>query len=316
MCIGKYGDRIFNFTQLKTIMEIYDFAEFTQRIAQAKKDGRFILTDRLVLLPLAVSDAPEAFKWCGDAEVNEFMIYSLYDNVDDVAKWIAESGHNCFGIFLRESGQLIGCGDVHLGSSGDHSLGYNLAKAYWGKGYCTEASKGLLARCVSQGITDFVSEHAVGNARSGRVIQKCGFGRVGEGSYTRMDGKSFSSYKYALHVNSHEMDVDGKWLDKIANGTKTVELRLYDEKRRKINIGDYIVLINKDVADIKKCVVKVAAMHKFGSFTQLYTQLDMTKCGYGKGDAPNPDDMLAYYSAERQKECGVVGIEFELLCAM
>lgn len=28
--------------------------------------------------------------------------------------------------------------------------------------------------------------------------------------------------------------------EKIKNGTKTVEFRLYDEKRRKINIGDQI----------------------------------------------------------------------------
>lgn len=288
-----------------------------QRVALAQKEGRFILTSRLVLLPLAVSDADDAFKWCGDAEVNEFMIYPLYSNALDVAKWIAESGHNCFGIFLRESGQLIGSGAVNINSRGDYNLGYNLAKAYWGKGYCTEAGKAMLAHRVAQGITDFVCEHAIDNVRSGRVIQKCGFSRVAEGSYTCMDGKSFPAYLYELHVDSREMNVDGKWFDKIARGDKTIELRLFDEKRRAVKVGDYVILNNLDgKADLKKCVVQVTALCKFDGFKTLYKNIDMTKCGYGKGEVPDPTDMLAYYSVERQAQWGVVGIEFDLLAVL
>ncbi|MDE7454761.1 MAG: GNAT family N-acetyltransferase, partial [Clostridia bacterium] len=86
-----------------------------KRIQQAKCDGKFIQTARLLLLPLDVSDAPEAFKWLSDPEVTKFMNYTIYTDVADVAKWIAESGHNCFGFFLRENGQLIGSGDVRDG---------------------------------------------------------------------------------------------------------------------------------------------------------------------------------------------------------
>ncbi len=32
----------------------------------------------------------------------------------------------------------------------------------------------------------------------------------------------------------------------------------------------------------------------------------MSKCGYPKYETPNPNDMLSYYSAERQSLCGVV----------
>lgn len=290
-----------------------------ERILQAKRDGKFIQTPRLFLLPLDVCDATDAFKWCGDPEVTKFMNYTMYTDADDVAKWIADSGYNCFGIFLRENGQLIGSGDVSLRR--DHSLyelGYNLAAAYWGKGYATEASKGMLAYRVAQGVTEFACEHAVDNVRSGRVIRKCGFEYVMDGTYTSFDGKrTFNSCKYSLHINSHSMNVDGKWFDKITNGSKTIELRLNDDKRRNIEVGDYIILNNLDEnPDFTKCVVQVTALHKFDNFETLYKNLDMTKCGYSQNDVPNPDDMLAYYSAERQGEWGVVGIEFELLVVL
>lgn len=293
-------------------------ADLTERIAKAKAQGRFIQTSRLFLIPLDVSDATEAFKWCGDPEVTKFMNYTVYTNVDDVTKWIADSGHNCFGFFLRENEQLIGSGDVGLNKNGVRELGYNLAKAYWGKGYCTEAGKALLARQVAQGVTDFECKHAVDNVRSGRVIEKCGFTYIKDGSYTSFDGlRTFADREYMLHIDSHEMNVDSEWFDKIVNGSKTIELRLNDERRRNIKVDDYVVLINQDSnADLTKCVVKVTGLHRFDDFNKLYANLDMTKCGYSANDIPNPDDMLAYYSIERQAECGVVGIEFELLCVM
>ena len=289
-----------------------------KRILRAKADGKYIQTSRLFLMPLDVSDADDAFKWCGDAEVNRFMNYTLYTDVRDVAKWIEDSGHNVFGFFLRENGQLIGSGDVRPNGKGECELGYNLAKAYWGKGYATAASLGMLSFRAAQGITEFVCEHAVDNVRSGRVIQKCGFVFTADGSYTSFDGtRTFKSRRYELKLNVREMDVDGKWFEKIVNGSKTIELRLNDEKRRTIKTGDYVVLNNLDVTtDLRKCVVRVTQLHYADSFAQLYASVDTTKCGYTSSDSPNPDDMLAYYSAERQAEHGVVGIEFELLAAL
>ncbi len=288
------------------------------RIIQAKNDGKYIQTSRLFLMPLDVSDAAEAFKWCGDPDVTEFMNYTIYTNVSDVAQWISEAGYNCFGFFLRENGQLIGSGDVHPNKNGAYELGYNLAKAYWGKGYCTEASKAMLAYRVAQGYKDFVSEHATDNVRSGRVIKKCGFVFRSDGSYTTFDGtRTFNSRKYILRIDSRNMDVDGRWFEKIVDGSKTIELRLNDEKRRGLKIGDYVVLNNLcEHGDLRKCVVKVTDLHYFNDFKELYASLDMSKCGYPKYETPNPNDMFSYYSAERQSLCGVVGIEFEFLAAV
>ena len=290
----------------------------TRRIQQARRDGKFIQTQRLYLLPLEKSDALEAFKWLSDPEVTKFMNYTMYTNVNDVVQWISDSGHNCFGFFLRENGQLIGSGDAHPSENGINELGYNIAKAYWGNGYCTEASKAMLAHRVAQGITEFGCQHAIDNFRSGRVIQKCGFTNQTKSSYTSFDGtRTFKAYKYTLHIDRHEMNVDSKWFGKIVEGSKTIELRLNDERRRNIKVGDYVVLNNlDDNADAVKCVIEVVALHSFDNFISLYGNLDMTKCGYSSTDTPKPADMLTYYSAERQAECGVVGIEFALLAVL
>lgn len=288
------------------------------RVLEAKNNGNYIVTPRLIIMPLKVTDANDAFKWCGDPAVTEFMNYTTYTSVNGVAEWIAQSGYNCFGIFIRENLQLIGSGDVHKNENGDYELGYNFAKDYWGLGYATEASKAMLSHRVAQGVTDFVCEHAQDNIRSGNVIRKCGFVNPVESSYTSFDGtRTFKSFKYTLHINKHEMSVDGQWFDKIAEGRKTVELRLNDGRRRCIQPNDYIVLNNTDeTADLRKCVVQVAALYTFADFAQLYKHLDMSKCGYSVDEYPNPDDMLAYYPYQRQAEHGVVGIEFKLLCTL
>ncbi|MBE6351036.1 MAG: GNAT family N-acetyltransferase, partial [Spirochaetaceae bacterium] len=45
-------------------------------------------TERLILRPLTVEDYQACFKWCGDARVNEYMIYPLYKKAEDVKEWL------------------------------------------------------------------------------------------------------------------------------------------------------------------------------------------------------------------------------------
>lgn len=99
----------------------------------------------------------------------------------------------------------------------------------------------------------------------------------------------------------------------IKSGAKTIELRLNDEKRQRIKIGDEIEFENTDDS-IQVLNAKVMALHRFCSFDELYKALPLLKCGYTADDVINahPSDMELYYSAEQQKKYGVVGIELEL----
>ncbi len=99
----------------------------------------------------------------------------------------------------------------------------------------------------------------------------------------------------------------------IASGIKTVELRLYDEKRRGISVGDIIEFECDGYAE--RLICEVRALHLFDSFAELYAAVPLTKCGYTEESAATATaaDMLEYYSAEEQGEFGVVGIEFTLI---
>ena len=97
----------------------------------------------------------------------------------------------------------------------------------------------------------------------------------------------------------------------IACGDKTYELRLYDEKRQCIKIGDEIEFVNTKTQE--QLVVRVKNIHIFKSFTELYQSLPLLKCGYTEEDVTtaNPADMEEYYSKEKQAQYGVIAFELE-----
>lgn len=113
----------------------------------------------------------------------------------------------------------------------------------------------------------------------------------------------------------HKMQLNKKPFDLIKNGNKTIELRLLDEKRKNIKIGDEIMFSLKSenetiVNDF--IIVRVIALHKFKNFIELYSVLPLNKCGYTDIEVASPSDMDEYYSREKQLQYGVVGIEFEV----
>lgn len=110
---------------------------------------------------------------------------------------------------------------------------------------------------------------------------------------------------------THIMKLNDAPFETVKNGSKTIELRLYDEKRRKIKTGDTICF--KAKAGI--VTAKVKALYLFKSFEELYAELPLDKCGYAPGElaTASPDDMLLYYSKEQIKKYGVIGIEIEVV---
>lgn len=114
-------------------------------------------------------------------------------------------------------------------------------------------------------------------------------------------------------MKEHIMNLTPSPLKKIRDGKKTIELRLYDEKRKNISVGDTIIFINtEDPHDTLAVIVK--ELFVFGSFAELYDNLPLLKCGYTEDnvDKASPDDMEKFYPKERQSLYGVVGIEIEL----
>lgn len=107
----------------------------------------------------------------------------------------------------------------------------------------------------------------------------------------------------------HEMKLNPAPFGMIKSGRKTIELRLFDEKRRKIKVGDGITFTNTETDE--KLTKTVKALHRFDSFEELYRSLPLLRCGYTEDDVAtaHPSDMAQYYSPEEQAQYGVIAIE-------
>ena len=101
----------------------------------------------------------------------------------------------------------------------------------------------------------------------------------------------------------HEMKLQNGPFNSIKNGKKTIELRLYDEKRQKVKIKDKIEFTN--ILNNEKILTEVINLHKYKTF-------DKESLGYNKDDIANPKDMEKYYSIEEQNKYGVLGIEIKI----
>jgi ASC-1-like (ASCH) protein len=115
------------------------------------------------------------------------------------------------------------------------------------------------------------------------------------------------------HENSiHHMKLQPSPFEKIKSGEKTIELRLFDEKRQQIKEGDQLVFTQTETGE--NLLTTVLKLHRFDTFEALYRSLPLLKCGYTPADVDqaDPADMEQYYSAEEQRKYGVVGIELSL----
>lgn len=95
----------------------------------------------------------------------------------------------------------------------------------------------------------------------------------------------------------------------IRSGRKTVECRLFDDKRQSYSIGDTLVFTNRG-NELESVKAEITKLHRFHSFRELFLSPDTE----GKFGGNSLDELMAeieqYYSSEDQKKYGVVGIEF------
>ena len=103
-------------------------------------------------------------------------------------------------------------------------------------------------------------------------------------------------------MKEHSMKLQRRPFEAIRLEQKTIEMRLYDEKRRQIAVGDTITFRCEE----EELTVRVIALHRFPDFAALYATLPHSKLG-----SDDPQDMEQYYSRAEQQRYGVLGIEIE-----
>lgn len=119
--------------------------------------------------------------------------------------------------------------------------------------------------------------------------------------------------QYSLEVEKmeHILKLQPKYFDYIKNGTKRIELRLYDEKRQKIDIGDTIIF-QKEPELETNMKVKVIGLLRYNTFEELFQDFDieiMADKSMTKQELLNV--LEEFYTPEKQKQYGVVGIRIE-----
>ena len=99
--------------------------------------------------------------------------------------------------------------------------------------------------------------------------------------------------------------------DIVKNGIKNVEVRLNDEKRKQLKIGDTLIFLKRpnDDEEIKACVTNLKYFENFSELVDNYDMERLYLSNYTKEMFLN--ELLRFYPVEEQKKLGVVAIEFE-----
>ena len=112
----------------------------------------------------------------------------------------------------------------------------------------------------------------------------------------------------------HEMKLRPKYYDFILNGTKRIEIRLNDEKRQKISLGDKI-RFHKDPSALEEYFdATVIGLLRYNTFEELFKDHDITLLA---DKSLTKEELLKvleeFYQKEEQAKYGVLGIRIKLL---
>ena len=110
-------------------------------------------------------------------------------------------------------------------------------------------------------------------------------------------------------MNEHHMHLRSIRFDQIAASTKTIAVRLNDQKRQQLKIGDSIQFINNDLPDhtITKTIQNIS---KYSSLAELFQNISLIEAGYPIGTSSEEAtlDTSQYYDANEEMHLGVIAI--------
>jgi hypothetical protein len=109
----------------------------------------------------------------------------------------------------------------------------------------------------------------------------------------------------------HELKLQPRYYEYILNGSKDIEIRLYDEKRQKINLGD-IIIFKKEPELNESFKVKVVGLLRYENFDSLFNDFTIDRLAdRSMSKSELLEELEKFYTKEKQKEYGVLGIRIE-----
>ena len=111
-------------------------------------------------------------------------------------------------------------------------------------------------------------------------------------------------------MTTHQLKLATEPFNAIISGNKTIESRLYDTKRQKIQIGDRIIFTNRDNSE-QTVTAEVVGLLRYATFRDLFSHNNPRKFG-GDNVEWLENQISEFYSIEDQNIYGVIGIEFKV----
>jgi ribosomal-protein-alanine N-acetyltransferase len=143
----------------------------------------FVETERLLFRSHEPGDEADFVSMHTDAEVRRYVGGQAWP-VDKARSRFREQYlgrpteiYGLWAIVFKEEGKYVGsCGLRAPGSGMGASLGYYLARAYWGRGLATEATRAFIDVAFTRlGLQRVGADVEKGNAASEHILQKFGF---------------------------------------------------------------------------------------------------------------------------------------------
>jgi ASC-1-like (ASCH) protein len=115
-----------------------------------------------------------------------------------------------------------------------------------------------------------------------------------------------------LQSLTHAMRLDRKFFDLVAKGAKKIEMRLFDEKRREIRVGDKIVFTANDgTGETVETVVE--GTYVYPSFDGLAYDFKPSELGFrGRDPEYIKEFMTGIYGMEKIRKYGAMAIKIRL----
>ena len=105
------------------------------------------------------------------------------------------------------------------------------------------------------------------------------------------------------------MSVRHKYFELIKSGQKDIELRAYDEKRKKMKAGDKFLLFDAENPN-EYIICEIINMHVAPDFESLFKKIDIKRSGFNNL-AELMNVITKFVSAEEVLREQVVGIEIK-----
>jgi ribosomal-protein-alanine N-acetyltransferase len=144
-------------------------------------------TERLILRPLRLEDAPSVFAYAKNPNVSRYTLWEPHNTLQDTEAFLWDYAFESYGrqspeplgITLKSNPEkvvgTVGCYWVSKPSK-SMELAYAISEDLWGQGYVVEASSALLNFVFQKLNVHRVTAHCkVENTASERVMQKLGF---------------------------------------------------------------------------------------------------------------------------------------------